>query len=103
MEATLLLCAGLVVRAHTSQLVHCMRAQTGFSTPSYGDSLSQLGLCDLLDSYPVGVNRSLSEKSSQVPLDSGFGSCLVSREKRTSRTNFDVNLIALLGLQELVT
>ena len=85
------------------KLVHCIRTQTEFSTPRYGDSLSQLGLCDLLDSYPVGVNRSLSEKSSHVPLDSSFGSCLVSCEERTSRTNFDVNLVALLGLQELAT
>ena len=85
------------------KLLHCIKTQTEFSIPRYGDSLSQFGLCDLLDSYSVGVNRSLSEKSSYVPLDSSFGSCLVSCEERASRTNFDVNLIALLGLQKLVT
>jgi hypothetical protein len=78
------------------------RIQTEFSATRCGDSLSQLGLCDLLNFYPVGINRSFSEKSSQVSLDSSLGSCLASREERTSRTDFDVNLVALLGFQELV-
>ena len=65
--------------------------------------LSQFGLCDLLDPYPVGVNRSLSEKPLHVRLNSSLGGCPILGEECTSRTYFHVNFVDFLLLQELVT
>ena len=63
-------------------------------------SLSQFGLCDLLDPYPVGVNRSPVEKPSQVSSDSTLGVFLILGEERASRIYFYVDLVAF---QERVT
>ena len=51
--------------------------------------------CDLTSNE--SVNKAMDE------LRRRFGSRFVSCEERASRTNFDVNLVALLSLQELVT
>lgn len=64
--------------------------------------ISQFGLCDFLDPYPVGVNRSLSEKPLHVALNSSLGGCPVLGEECTSRSYFYVNLVDLLLPQELV-